>query len=79
MADAPHPPHRHISPQTIRFCPLCGAGLAAKDMEAGKRPEMVCTGCEFIFYMPQKVVAVRICFLPSIPMPRTRKWTADLI
>jgi mutator protein MutT len=26
-------------------------------MEAGKRPEMVCTGCEFIFYMPQKVVA----------------------
>ena len=57
MADAPHPPHRHISPQTIRFCPLCGAGLAAKDMEAGKRPEMVCTGCEFIFYMTQKVVA----------------------
>jgi ADP-ribose pyrophosphatase YjhB (NUDIX family) len=26
-------------------------------MEPGKRPEMVCSGCEFIFYMTQKVVA----------------------
>lgn len=57
MPEAPHPPHRHISPQTIRFCPLCGAGLAPKPMEPGKRPEMVCSGCEFIFYMTQKVVA----------------------
>lgn len=57
MPEAPHPPHRHISPQTIRFCPLCGAGLAPKPIEPGKRPEMVCSGCEFIFYMTQKVVA----------------------
>jgi len=57
MPEASHPPHRHISPQTIRFCPLCGAGLAPKPMELGKRPEMVCSGCEFIFYMTQKVVA----------------------
>jgi ADP-ribose pyrophosphatase YjhB (NUDIX family) len=57
MPEASHPPHRHISPQTIRFCPLCGAGLAPKPMEPGKRPEMVCSGCEFIFYMTQKVVA----------------------
>jgi len=56
MPEASHPPHRHISPQTIRFCPLCGAGLAPKPMEPGKRPEMVCSGCEFIFYMTQKVV-----------------------
>ncbi len=57
MPEASHPPHRHISPQTIRFCPLCGAGLAPKPMEPGKRAEMVCSGCEFIFYMTQKVVA----------------------
>lgn len=57
MPEASHPPHRHISPQTIRFCPLCGAGLAPKPMEPGKRPEMVCSGCEFVFYMTQKVVA----------------------
>jgi ADP-ribose pyrophosphatase YjhB (NUDIX family) len=57
MPDAPPPSHRHISPQTIRFCPLCGADLAPKAMETGKRPEMVCTGCEFVFYMNQKVVA----------------------
>ncbi len=57
MPDAPHPTHRHISPQTIRFCPLCGAVLAPRAMEAGKRPEMVCTGCEFVYYMMQKVVA----------------------
>src|SRR6266851_4311949 len=57
MADAAHPPHRHLSPETIRFCPLCGAGLAPKPIGPDKRPEMVCSGCEFIFYVNQKVVA----------------------
>ena len=57
MADPAHPPHRHISPETIRFCPLCGAGLVATPMGPDKRPEMVCSGCGFIFYMTQKVVA----------------------
>ncbi len=57
MAEAAHPPHRHLSPETIRFCPLCGAGLAPKPIDPDKRPEMVCSGCEFIFYVNQKVVA----------------------
>ncbi|HKX03646.1 MAG TPA: NUDIX hydrolase [Methylomirabilota bacterium] len=57
MADPAHPPYRHISPETIRFCPLCGAGLVATPMGPDKRPEMVCSGCGFIFYMTQKVVA----------------------
>jgi ADP-ribose pyrophosphatase YjhB (NUDIX family) len=57
MADATHPPHRHLSPETIRFCPLCGAGLVPKPIGVDKRPEMVCSGCEFIFYVNQKVVA----------------------
>jgi len=57
MAEAAHPPHRHLSPETIRFCPLCGAGLVPKPIGADKRPEMVCSGCEFIFYVNQKVVA----------------------
>ena len=57
MPEAPHPPHRHIAPETIRFCPLCGAALAPKGLGPDKKMEMVCTGCEFIFYMTQKVVA----------------------
>jgi ADP-ribose pyrophosphatase YjhB (NUDIX family) len=56
-ADAAHPSHRHLTPDTIRFCPLCGAGLARQPVGPEKRPEMVCSGCGFIYYMNQKVVA----------------------
>ncbi|HUP36056.1 MAG TPA: NUDIX hydrolase [Candidatus Limnocylindria bacterium] len=56
-ADAAHPPHRHLTPDTIRFCPLCGAGVARQPVGPEKHPEMVCAGCGFIYYMNQKVVA----------------------
>jgi ADP-ribose pyrophosphatase YjhB (NUDIX family) len=57
MADAPHPPHRHLTPETIRFCALCGAGLELRPVGPDKRREMVCSACEFVFYVNQKVVA----------------------
>lgn len=60
--DPPHPPHLHLTPDTIRFCPLCGAGLERRPTGPDRRLEMVCTACEFIFYLNQKVVA------GSIPM-----------
>ena len=57
MADAPHPPHRHLTPETIRFCALCGAGLELRPFGPDKRPELVCSACDFVFYVNQKVVA----------------------
>jgi ADP-ribose pyrophosphatase YjhB (NUDIX family) len=56
-ADPAHPPHTHLTPDTIRFCPLCGAGLVRQPVGPEKRPEMVCPGCGFIYYVNQKVVA----------------------
>ena len=56
-ADPAHPPHTHLTPDTIRFCPLCGAVLARHPVGPEKRPEMVCSGCGFIYYVNQKVVA----------------------
>lgn len=56
-ADAPHPSHRHLTPDTIRFCPLCGSALMRQPVGPEKRSEMVCAGCEFIYYVNQKVVS----------------------
>jgi ADP-ribose pyrophosphatase YjhB (NUDIX family) len=54
---SPDPPPRALTPETIRFCPLCGAGLARRPVGPDQRPEMVCAGCEFVYYLNQKVVA----------------------
>ena len=59
-AAPPHPPHRHLTPDTIRFCPLCGAALVRQRVGPEAREEMVCAGCEFVFYVNQKVVAATI-------------------
>jgi len=82
MADTAHPPHRHLSPETIRFCPLCGAALAPKPIGPDKRPEMICSGCEFIFYVNQKVVAGtipwrdgRLLLTRRAIEPAVGKWT----
>jgi len=56
-AEPAHPPHRHLTPDTIRFCPLCGAALRRRLVGPAPRPEMVCSGCEFVYYVSQKVVA----------------------
>jgi ADP-ribose pyrophosphatase YjhB (NUDIX family) len=59
-AEPSHPPHRHLTPETIRFCPLCGAALTRQPVGPDKREEMVCSHCEFVFYVNQKVVAATI-------------------
>jgi ADP-ribose pyrophosphatase YjhB (NUDIX family) len=51
------PPPRVLTPETIRFCPLCGARLERRPVGPDRRPEMVCGGCEFVYYLDQKVVA----------------------
>jgi ADP-ribose pyrophosphatase YjhB (NUDIX family) len=81
-ADAAHPPHTHLTPDTIRFCPLCGAGLVRQPVGPDKRPEMVCPACNFIYYVNQKVVAGtipwqdgRLLLTRRAITPALGKWT----
>lgn len=83
MSDGPpHPPHRHLTPETVRFCPLCGSGLERRPVGPDRRPEMVCGGCEFVYYLDQKVVAGtvpmqdgRILLTRRAIHPAHGKWT----
>lgn len=52
--------HRHLSPETIRFCPLCGGGLERRAVPPDHKEEMVCSGCSFVYYLDHKVVAATI-------------------
>jgi len=46
-----------LTPETVRFCPLCGGGLERRPVGPDRKIEMVCARCEFIYYLNQKVVA----------------------
>lgn len=52
--------HRHLSPDSIRFCPLCGGSLERRAVPPEDKHEMVCAGCAFIYYLDHKVVAATI-------------------
>jgi hypothetical protein len=41
--------HRQLSPQSIRFCPLCGGALERRAVPPEGKREMVCAGCSFIY------------------------------
>ncbi len=60
MADG-HP-HRHLAPDTVRFCPLCGGGVARGAVPPEGKLELVCGGCAFVYYLDHKVVASTIPF-----------------
>jgi 8-oxo-dGTP diphosphatase len=38
-----------------RFCPACGDRLEPRTLKAGDPERLVCTGCEFVFYLDPKV------------------------
>lgn len=42
---------------TYRFCPLCGTGLDSRLLKAGEPERLVCSGCDFVFYLDPKVAA----------------------
>lgn len=46
-----------LRPDTLRFCPLCGAGLAPRPQPPDGRLYPVCTGCAFVYYLAPKLVA----------------------
>ena len=50
-------PVPELRPEGLRFCPLCGTGLVRRVVPPDGREQPVCAGCEFVFYLPPKVVA----------------------
>jgi len=46
-----------LRPDTLRFCPLCGGGLAQRIVLPDGPQHPVCAGCGFVFYLQPKVVA----------------------
>ena len=52
-----HAPSFLLAPETIRFCPLCGAALQRRPVTPEHKIEAVCSGCGFIYYLNSKVVA----------------------
>ena len=74
--------HHQLSPQSIRFCPLCGGTLERRPVPPEGKREMVCAGCSFIFYLNHKVVGAtipedegRILLTRRTIQPSRGKWT----
>jgi mutator protein MutT len=78
-SDQPHP---HLTPETIRFCPLCGQTLVRRPIPPEGKPQKVCSACELVYYPDQKVVAGtipmddgRILLTRRAIHPAYGKWT----
>jgi len=76
------PPPAHLTPERIRFCPLCGSGLERRPVGPERKLEQVCSGCEFIYYLGQKVVGAtipaadgRVLLTRRAINPSLGKWT----
>jgi 8-oxo-dGTP diphosphatase len=41
----------------FRFCPLCGQRLVVRKLKPEEPERLVCSGCDFIFYIDPKVAA----------------------
>jgi len=48
-------PHVHDDAQTFRFCPRCGAPLDRRLLKPTEPERLVCTRCEFVFYLDPKI------------------------
>jgi len=55
MASAPD-----LRPDTLRFCPLCGAAVVRRVVSRDMRQHPVCSGCGFVCYLHPKLVAATI-------------------
>jgi len=49
--------HLHPLDEThaFRFCPRCGHALEERVIKAGEPPRLVCTACDFVFYLDPKI------------------------
>jgi ADP-ribose pyrophosphatase YjhB (NUDIX family) len=48
-------PARAAMPETFRFCPRCGGPLVARQLKTGDPARLVCTRCDFVFYLDPKI------------------------
>ncbi len=55
----------HDDPHGYRFCPRCGAPLEERLLKATEPPRLVCSGCEFVFYLDPKIAVGTIIRSPS--------------
>ena len=76
------PSYLTLTPEGIRFCPLCGARLERRPVGLEKKLEMVCVDCGFVYFLGQKVVACtiamnadRILLTRRAINPAHGKWT----
>ena len=76
------PSYLALTPEGIRFCPLCGARLERRPVGPERKLEMVCSGCGFVYFLGQKVVACtvamesdRILLTRRAIHPSHGKWT----
>ncbi|HEX2480928.1 MAG TPA: NUDIX hydrolase [Methylomirabilota bacterium] len=58
--EEPTTPRPELTPDTLRFCPLCGATVARRVVARDLREHPVCSGCGFVCYLHPKIVAVTI-------------------
>jgi 8-oxo-dGTP diphosphatase len=65
----------------FRFCPVCGGRLQERSIKEPEPPRLVCSQCEFVFYLDPKVVACsivkmdgRIVLLKRAIDPQRGKW-----
>ncbi len=49
----------HHDPE-LRFCPVCGKELRTTTLKENEPPRLVCSACDFVFYLDPKVVACNI-------------------
>jgi 8-oxo-dGTP diphosphatase len=65
----------------LRYCPVCGGKLHSKTLKPEEPDRLVCSKCEFVFYLDPKVVACsivemegRIVLLKRAIDPQKGKW-----
>ena len=56
-----------------RFCPKCGAALEKRSLRAADPERLVCTACEFVFYLDPKVAVGTIIRMPDARLVLVRR------
>ena len=72
--------HEHVTYE-FKFCPVCGGRLNALNLKAHEPTRLVCSDCDFVFYLDPKLVACcivelddKIVLLKRGISPQKGKW-----